>query len=168
MALQTQDVVRKEWATQGLGFSDTPEYQACMDRVCDRMGVSTKGIVQTHRGRVWMEGARKLGWEADVRPQNSGGKQHSCGHCTMCCGSVVVRNRVRLGAGSLMRPRLVLDSSRVLQWARQRYASVFSSAAWVNPMVTVMAIADWIARAVNGDVKGVDVEGRGARGVAGV
>lgn len=38
-------------------------------------------------------------------------------------------------------------------------ASVFPSASGVNPMVTVMAIADWIARAVDRDLKGSEVEG---------
>lgn len=33
-------------------------------------------------------------------------------------------------------------------------ASVFPSASGVNPMVTVMALADWIARAVDDDLKG--------------
>lgn len=87
VSLQTQDSVRKEWAAQGLDFFDRPEYQACMDRVCDRMGVSTEPVVQSYRGRVLMEGAKKLGWKADVCPQNSGGKEHSCGHCLLGCGS---------------------------------------------------------------------------------
>lgn len=87
VSLQTQDFVRKEWAAQGLGFFDGPEYQACMDRVCERMGVGTEQVVQSHRGKVLMDGARRLGWRADVCPQNSGGKEHSCGHCTLGCGS---------------------------------------------------------------------------------
>lgn len=87
VSLQTQDFVRKEWAAQGLGFFDTAEYQACMDRVCERMGVGTEKVVQTHRGKVLMHGARRLGWKAGVCPQNSAGKEHSCGHCTMGCGS---------------------------------------------------------------------------------
>ncbi|KAF3769946.1 long-chain fatty alcohol dehydrogenase [Cryphonectria parasitica EP155] len=93
VSLRTQDAVRKEWATDeegeggGLGFFAGPEYEACMDRVCERMGVSTEPVVQTHRGRVLLEGSRKLGWRADVCPQNTGGKEHSCGHCTMGCGS---------------------------------------------------------------------------------
>lgn len=87
VSLQTQDFVRKEWASQGLDFFDQPGYQACMDRVCERMGVSTEPVVQSHRGRVLLEGSRKLGWRAGVCPQNSGGAEHSCGHCTAGCGS---------------------------------------------------------------------------------
>lgn len=88
VSLQTQDYVREEWArTRGLDLFATAEYQACMDRVCERMGVATEPVVQSHRGRVLLEGSTKLGWRADVCPQNSGGKEHSCGHCTMGCGS---------------------------------------------------------------------------------
>lgn len=87
VSLQTQDFVRKEWAAQGLSFFDGAEYQNCMDRVCERMGVGTEAVVQSHRGRVLLEGSRKLGWRADVSPLNSGGKEHSCGHCTMGCAS---------------------------------------------------------------------------------
>lgn len=87
VSLETQDFVRKEWAAEGLSWFDGPEYQECMDRVCERMGVSADPVVQSHRGRMLLEGSKKLGWKAAVCPQNSGGKEHSCGHCTMGCGS---------------------------------------------------------------------------------
>ena len=87
VSLQTQDFVRKEWAARGLAWFDSPEYQACMDRVCERMGVSADPVVQSHRGQMLLDGSRKLGWKAGVCPQNSGGKEHSCGHCTTGCGS---------------------------------------------------------------------------------
>lgn len=73
VSLRTQDFVLSEWAADGLGFFDGPEYQQCMDRVCDRMGVATQPVVQSHRGQVLLDGSRKLGWRADVCPQNSGG-----------------------------------------------------------------------------------------------
>ena len=39
-SLQTQDYVRKEWAEdRGLKFFGTVEFQDCLDRVCQRMGV---------------------------------------------------------------------------------------------------------------------------------
>lgn len=87
VSLQTQDFVRKEWAADGLDFFDGPEYQQCMDRVCERMGVAIEPVIQTHRGQVLLDGCKKLGWKAGVCPQNSGGAEHSCGHCTMGCGS---------------------------------------------------------------------------------
>ncbi|KAK2604864.1 hypothetical protein N8I77_007759 [Diaporthe amygdali] len=87
VSLRTQDFVRKEWAAQGLDWFGSQEYDECMDRVCERMGVATEPVVQSHRGQVLLDGSRKLGWKAGVCPQNSGGKEHSCGHCTMGCGS---------------------------------------------------------------------------------
>lgn len=87
VALQTQDFVREEWAAQGLTFFAGQEYQDCMDRVCERMGVGTEAVVQSHRGQKLLEGSQKLGWKAGVCPVNSGGKEHSCGHCMMGCAS---------------------------------------------------------------------------------
>jgi hypothetical protein len=64
-SLQTQGFVRKEWAEdRGLKFFATEEFQNCLDRVCDRMGVSTDHIRHNHGNRVLLEGARKLGYHA--------------------------------------------------------------------------------------------------------
>lgn len=87
VSLRTQDFVRKEWAARGLDWFDSNEYDECMDRVCERMGVATDPVVQSQRGEVLLDGSRRLGWKAGVCPQNCGGKEHSCGHCTMGCGS---------------------------------------------------------------------------------
>lgn len=87
VSLRTQDFVRKEWAARGLDWFDSNEYDECMDRVCERMGVATDPVVQSQRGQVLLDGSRRLGWKAGVCPQNCGGKEHSCGHCTMGCGS---------------------------------------------------------------------------------
>jgi choline dehydrogenase-like flavoprotein len=86
-SLQTQGYVRKEWAEQGLPFFTSAEFQTSLDRVCDRMGVSADYVKQNYTNRVLLEGARKLGWTNKPVPQNTGGKQHYCGHCTLGCGS---------------------------------------------------------------------------------
>lgn len=86
-SLQTQGFVRREWAEQGLDFFTSGEYQACLDRVCDRMGVSTEHIEHNHGNRVLLEGARRLGYSAKAVPQNTGGSKHACGYCTLGCGS---------------------------------------------------------------------------------
>lgn len=86
-SLQTQGFVRKEWADQGLTFFTSAEYQACLDRVCHRMGVSTEAIQHNHGNQVLLEGARRLGYSAKAVPQNTGGKQHFCGYCSLGCGS---------------------------------------------------------------------------------
>lgn len=87
-SLQTQSFVRKEWAQdRGLTFFETAEFQECLDRVCDRMGASADNIRHNHGNRVLLEGSRKLGYHAKAVPQNTGGTEHYCGHCTLGCGS---------------------------------------------------------------------------------
>jgi choline dehydrogenase-like flavoprotein len=87
-SLQTQDFVRKEWAEdRGLTFFGSQEYQDCMDRVCGHMGVGTDHIRHNHGNRVILEGSKKLGWPAKEVPQNTGGNEHYCGHCTLGCGA---------------------------------------------------------------------------------
>jgi choline dehydrogenase-like flavoprotein len=86
-SLQTQDFVRQEWADQGLPFFTSPDFQASLDRVCHRMGVSADHINHSRTNRVLIEGARRLGMSCSAVPQNTGGKQHYCGYCNMGCGS---------------------------------------------------------------------------------
>ncbi|OAG03790.1 long chain fatty alcohol oxidase [Paraphaeosphaeria sporulosa] len=86
-SLQTQAYVRKEWADRGLPFFTSAEFQDSLDRVCQRMGVSTDYIEHSNINRLLLEGARKLGYSAKAVPQNSGGKRHYCGQCTFGCGS---------------------------------------------------------------------------------
>ncbi|KAI9892732.1 MAG: hypothetical protein M1814_001152 [Vezdaea aestivalis] len=87
-SLQTQGYVRKEWANEGLTFFEGSEYQDCLDRVCDRMGVSTKSIRHNPPNETILEGSRKLGWAARDVPQNTGHNEHYCGYCTLGCSSV--------------------------------------------------------------------------------
>jgi hypothetical protein len=86
-SLQTQGYVRREWAERGLPFFTSAEFQTSLDRVCDRMGVSTEFINHNRPNQILLEGARKLGYSHKDVPQNTGGKQHDCGHCTYGCGS---------------------------------------------------------------------------------
>ena len=85
-SLQTQAYVRDEWANAGLKLFTSSEYQKSLDRVCDRMGVSTKHIHHNQHNAILAEGARKLGYAHHDVPQNTGGNQHYCGYCTMGCG----------------------------------------------------------------------------------
>ena len=86
-SLQTQGFVRQEWADEGLSFFTSSEYQDCLDRVCQRMGVSTKYIEHNENNRVILEGGRKLGFSVKEVPQNTGGNKHYCGYCTHGCGA---------------------------------------------------------------------------------
>ncbi|KAK1595320.1 GMC oxidoreductase [Colletotrichum navitas] len=88
VSLQTQGFVRQEWSEQrGLSFFTSPQFQNCLDRVCDFMGVTTDGVRHNHRNKVLLDGARKLGWHAVTAPQNTGGADHYCGQCHLGCGS---------------------------------------------------------------------------------
>jgi choline dehydrogenase-like flavoprotein len=51
------------------------------------MGVGTDHIRHNHGNRVILEGSKKLGWPAKEVPQNTGGNEHYCGHCTLGCGA---------------------------------------------------------------------------------
>lgn len=87
---------------------------------------------------AWLDKAKRLGSVADSVAVTSA---HQMGSCRMSAteeeGVVNLQGKV-WGVEGLH----VADSS------------VFPSASGVNPMVTVMAIADWIARAVDMDLKG--------------
>jgi hypothetical protein len=69
-SLQTQGFVRKEWSEdRGLKFFGTEEFQACLDRVCNRMGVSADHIRHNHGNEVLLEGSRKLGFHCKGKYQ---------------------------------------------------------------------------------------------------
>lgn len=87
VSLQTQQFVREEWASEDLPFFTSPEFQECLERVSDAMGVSDKYVRHNRSNRVIIEGAKKLGWKAGVAPQNTGGNEHYCGQCHLGCGS---------------------------------------------------------------------------------
>ncbi|KAI4184359.1 MAG: hypothetical protein L6R41_004794 [Letrouitia leprolyta] len=86
-SLQTEAHVRREWADDGLPFFTSAAFQNCLDRVCNRMGVSTKYIEHNENNRILLEGSRKLGYSAKEVPQNTGGNKHYCGYCTLGCGA---------------------------------------------------------------------------------
>ncbi|KAK0933323.1 hypothetical protein LTR29_015121 [Friedmanniomyces endolithicus] len=87
-SLQTQGFVRREWSKKfGLSHFTSAAYQADLDAVCDRMGVGTAAIEHNRTNQVLLDGARKLGWNAKAVPQNTRGKAHDCGYCTLGCGS---------------------------------------------------------------------------------
>lgn len=85
-SLQPQGIVRREWAHKfGLKHFTGAEFQADLDAVCERMGVSYANIKHNKGNRTLLEGARKLGWSAKPVPQNTGGEEHSDGFCTRGC-----------------------------------------------------------------------------------
>lgn len=86
-SLQTQDFVREEWAARGLPFFTSSEFQESLDRVCHRMGVSADHVEHSKNNQLLIEGAKKLGYSVKAVPQNTAGKKHYCGYCTLGCGA---------------------------------------------------------------------------------
>lgn len=100
---------------------------------CDEEGIKDPRFL------AWLDQVRRLGKNSENVSCSSA---HQMGTCRMSAteenGVVDVRGKV-WGTEGLY----VADTS------------VFPSASGVNPMVTVMALADWIATAVDEDLKGV-------------
>lgn len=88
-SLQTQAMVRDEWTKKGLPFFNSIDFQTSLDRVCERMGVSTDYIKHNFGNQAMMEGARKLGYAAKMIPQNTGNCEHYCGYCTLGCSASI-------------------------------------------------------------------------------
>ncbi len=94
-SLQTPNYVRNEWSqSTGLPFFKSSQYQACLDYVCERMGVakatdsaSFSNITHNRGNQILLEGARRLGMSTMTVPQNTGGKSHDCGYCSAGCPS---------------------------------------------------------------------------------
>ncbi|CAK3802065.1 Long-chain-alcohol oxidase FAO1 [Lecanosticta acicola] len=85
-SLQPQGLLRREWAEKfGLTHFMGSDFQADLDAVWDRMGVSYTSVEHNKGNQVLMEGARKMGWSAKPVPQNTGGEVHSDGYCTRGC-----------------------------------------------------------------------------------
>lgn len=86
--------------------------------------------------KAWLDSIEKIG----IGPPASFGSAHQMGTCRMSSHE---------GAG-VVDPRGRAWGTEDLYVAD---ASVFPSASGVNPMITTMAIADWIARGVDRDMK---------------
>ncbi|BFZ56105.1 hypothetical protein PYCC9005_003147 [Savitreella phatthalungensis] len=85
-SLQTPRSVRKEWFEKtGIKWFLTNEFQDSLDFVCGRMGVSAANIRHNNANARLLEGSRRLGHYAYAVPQNTGGKEHYCGHCGHGC-----------------------------------------------------------------------------------
>jgi choline dehydrogenase-like flavoprotein len=87
VCLKLQDYVRTEWARTGLPLFASEDFDESIDRVWDFVGASTEGIRHNQRNQVLLQGCEKLGWKVNVAPQNTAGKDHSCGQCHLGCGS---------------------------------------------------------------------------------
>jgi choline dehydrogenase-like flavoprotein len=145
-SLQTQGYVRREWADRGLPFFTSGKFQETLDRVCERMGVSADYIEQNRANAMLLEGARKLGYSHKVVPQNTGGAQHRCGHCTFGCGSCEKQGPVI---------SFLPDAAR----AGAKFIEGFHAERVVfktidGKRVTTGLVGSWASRDINGGVAG--------------
>ncbi|KAF7553326.1 hypothetical protein G7Z17_g3721 [Cylindrodendrum hubeiense] len=109
-SLQLQGFVRRQWAATGLPFFTSTAFQQSLDRVCDTMGVSSQHIQHSKPNKFLMEGSRKLGWAHKEVPQNTGGAEHSCGHCSMGC-----RSAEKQGPGVAWLPKAAAAGANFLE-----------------------------------------------------
>lgn len=94
-SLQPPQFVRQQWAEdEGLPQFMTEKYQESLDYVCDKMGAARSNdhealgkIKHNYANRLLLEGARKVGLDVKVVPQNTGGREHDCGSCHTGCPS---------------------------------------------------------------------------------
>ncbi|ORX55731.1 long-chain fatty alcohol dehydrogenase [Hesseltinella vesiculosa] len=84
-SLKPQHFVREEWARQGLTHFMSPKFANDLERVCDRIGASTAGVVHNASNQNLLDGSKKLGLHYDVLPQNTSGEIHNCDFCYAGC-----------------------------------------------------------------------------------
>ncbi|RAR14485.1 long chain fatty alcohol oxidase [Stemphylium lycopersici] len=151
-SLQTQGYVRREWAARGLPFFTSANFQQSLDRVCDRMGVSTEHIQHNPGNQMLLDGARKLGWTAKPVPQNTGGNQHYCGYCNFGCGSCE-----KQGPVVSYLPDAARAGAKFLEGFHAEKI-VFSNKD--GKQVASGVIGTWVSRDINGGVAGSPVNRR--------
>ncbi|KAK5131445.1 hypothetical protein LTR08_000909 [Meristemomyces frigidus] len=150
-SLQPQGFVRRDWAQKfGLPHFTSAAFQADLDAVCERMGVSAAAVEHNKTNRVLLEGARKLGWNAKVVPQNTGGQAHNCGYCTYGCGSCGKK-----GPTETFLP----DAARAGAYFMEGFdvqEVMFAAAAGGGDRQTTGVRGYWTSRDGNGGVAGAD------------
>ena len=84
--LETPQKVRAEWAEKHkLPHFVSADFQKSIDAVSKRIGVSSNAIKHNPSNQILIDGCKKLGYPVRDIPQNTGGKEHSCGWCTFGC-----------------------------------------------------------------------------------
>ncbi|KAL7315627.1 hypothetical protein PS15m_004820 [Mucor circinelloides] len=84
-SLKLQHFVREEWAKQGLTHFLSPKFANDLDRVFERIGATTDGIVHNKSNQVLIDGCKALGYPVADIPQNTGGRAHECEFCYTGC-----------------------------------------------------------------------------------
>ncbi|CUS09764.1 unnamed protein product [Tuber aestivum] len=123
---KTQGFVREEWAAKhNLPFFLSNDYQDCLDKVSERMGVTAEGIAHNHRNQTILDGCRKLGYSAVIVPQNTGAtlpgdkegivREHADGYCCNGCGSGKKGDGRKMGTTHTWLPDAAQAGARFIQ-----------------------------------------------------
>jgi choline dehydrogenase-like flavoprotein len=86
-SFKTPDGVRAEWAGHGVPAFQSDEYDAALDGVCERIGVSSEESAPGPRDQIMHRGLTELGWHSDFMPRNTRGckQDERCGYCGYGC-----------------------------------------------------------------------------------
>ena len=78
--------LREEWARDhGIDWALSQEFQCSVERVVERIGVTSSKVVHNVPNQILMDGCNKLGYPVATIPQNTAGQEHKCGFCGMGC-----------------------------------------------------------------------------------
>ena len=86
-SFRTPDHVREEWASHGADGFLGAGYDAALDGVCERIGVSSEESSPSRRDDLMHRGLDELGWHSDLMPRNTRGckQDERCGYCGYGC-----------------------------------------------------------------------------------
>src|SRR5947209_175305 len=86
-SFRTPGPIREEWAAHGVPAFTSPDFDASLDAVGERLGVSQEYNEPGARDRILQEGAEKLGWSSGSQPRNVRGcaQGRECGYCGLGC-----------------------------------------------------------------------------------
>jgi long-chain-alcohol oxidase len=86
-SFRTPGPIREEWAALGVPAFATPEFDASLDAVAERLGVNQEHSEPGVRDRLLQDGAQKLGWSSGSQPRNVRGcaQGRECGYCGLGC-----------------------------------------------------------------------------------
>ncbi|KAH9901756.1 long-chain fatty alcohol dehydrogenase [Xylariomycetidae sp. FL2044] len=111
VCLQTPELLRKEWAAEGLSFFASSDYQESLERVSELMGVSAAHLKHNHGNQMLSHWSEELGWRWEVCPQNTGGQEHHCG----CSCGLGCREGVKQGPAVSWLPAAAKSGARFIE-----------------------------------------------------